>query len=168
MVTCRSKKPVSAMINAVNNFCVLAAGRTSSAFFSYKICPVRASTMMTDLAPVAGIPPETRGGAISSRSSSGLALGLACKRGDRVRVSLGGDSFGGGSGTPVGRTLSISSANTATGNASAQSQRIQRCARFIGGKLVASFLAPQANGPGNFINPGHAESARSRNPPAHR
>ena len=134
-VTCLSKKPVSATINAVNNFCVLAGARTSSAFFSYKICPVRASTIMTDFAPVAGIPPETRGGAISSRSSSGLALALACERGDRARVGFDGDSFGRGSGTPVGRTLSSSCAKTASGSPSAKNQAIQRRPRFIGGKF---------------------------------
>jgi len=70
---------------------------------------------MTDLAPVAGAPPETRGGETSSRSSFDWALVFACRCRDRARVALGGDiwgdSFARDSGIPVGRTASCSCAN---------------------------------------------------------
>jgi hypothetical protein len=112
---------------------VLAAGRISSAFFSYKVAPVRASTIMTDLAPVAGTPPETRGGETSSRSSFNAALVFACRRGGRARVVFGGDSFGNGSGTPLGRTASCSWAKVVSANANAQKQAIQLRPNFIGG-----------------------------------
>jgi hypothetical protein len=43
-------------MRAVSNFCVLAAGRIWSGFFSYKILPLFASTTITDAAVVFGIP----------------------------------------------------------------------------------------------------------------
>src|SRR5947209_4036691 len=122
------------MINAVSNFCVLAGGRISSAFFSYKISPVRASTIMTDLAPVAGAPPGTLGGETSSRFSFDAALIFACGCRDRARVAFGGESFDKGSGTPLGRTASCSWAKVASANASTQKQAIQLRPNFIGDK----------------------------------
>ncbi len=43
-------------MRAVSNFCVLAGGRIWSAFFSYNILPVFASTTITEAALVFGIP----------------------------------------------------------------------------------------------------------------
>jgi hypothetical protein len=45
-------------MRAVSNFWVLAAGRVWSAFFSYRILPLFASTTITDAAVVFGIPSE--------------------------------------------------------------------------------------------------------------
>jgi hypothetical protein len=66
----------------VSSFCVLAGGRDASAFFSYKISPLRASITMTAAARVFGAIFETDpgGGATGSafRTSempSGISIG---------------------------------------------------------------------------------------------
>src|SRR6516164_4283206 len=85
-VTGRSRKPVSATISAVNSFCVLAACRTWSAFFSYKILPLLASTTITEAALVFGMP-----SAVNSAGAgivSGSSFDFARARCDRTRLDF--------------------------------------------------------------------------------
>src|ERR1700682_6732776 len=109
-VTRQSRKPCSATISAVSNFCVLAAARSWSAFFSYNVCPLCASTTMTEAAPVLGTPPEVRGctstsGSGAGRGLRGLGCLVACAFGFGV-ASPGStaDAFGYGVDAPVGPT----------------------------------------------------------------
>ena len=74
------------MIRAVSNFCVLAAARTSSAFFSYNIWPLFASTTITDAAPVFGMPSDVY--SVGAGVDSGVCFGFACVRCERARVDF--------------------------------------------------------------------------------
>src|SRR5438876_8745938 len=132
------------MINAVNNFCVLAGARISSGFFSYKLSPVRASTIMTDLAPVAGTPPGRVAGGVS-RVVLGRARGAF---GFAFVFGLGFGSFSSseGVGTPVGRTTCGVSvwAKTFVATTIAQRHKVESRPNFMGGQLPIEFPTVQA------------------------
>jgi hypothetical protein len=94
---------------------------------------------MTDLALVAGIPPEIRVGKKSSLSSFGEAFAFTWRtRGGRAGVAFGDeDSLGGDSGTPVGRTASCAWAESVSANANTQKQANQLRLNFIGGQITS-------------------------------
>src|SRR6266550_5308186 len=85
-VTGRSRKPVSATMSAVSNFCVLAACRTWSAFFSYKVLPLFASTTITEAALVFGIPSGVN--SVGAGIVSGVSFDFARARWERVWVDF--------------------------------------------------------------------------------
>src|SRR5207237_6591306 len=80
------RKPRSAMIKAVSSFCVLAAARISSGFFSYNVWPLFASTTITEAAPVFGMPLGVY--SVGAGVDSGVCFGLACVRCERARVDF--------------------------------------------------------------------------------
>src|SRR5882724_3081364 len=125
-VTGRSRKPLSATIRAVSNFCVLAAARTWSAFFSYNILPLFASTTITEAAVVFGIP-------------SALSVSLA----------VTAFAFRTGPETPLGRTASGSTPSCAqapSAETRTNAQRIQiRLRNFMSGELATEILFVQAS-----------------------
>src|SRR6266404_5838448 len=88
-VTDRSRKPLSATIRAVSNFCVLAGARTWSAFFSYNILPLFASTTITEAAVVFGIP----SGVYSVAAGADSSVSFDFVRAWRERACVDFDAF---------------------------------------------------------------------------
>jgi hypothetical protein len=80
------------MIKAVSNFCVLAAARVWSAFFSYNVWPVFASTTITEAAPVFGIPSDVYSIG-SGADAAGVRFAFARALGERAELDLVPEAF---------------------------------------------------------------------------
>ena len=114
----------------------------TSAFFSYNACPLRASTIMTERAPVIGTPPDVRGTAGARELAVAEAAFFA-----RVRVILGVSSLSAdGIGTPAGRMPCGCNVWPMALQATAMPQRrkVQLRAIFMGAKLAIKFSSAQA------------------------
>src|SRR4030095_5233600 len=163
-VTGRSRKPVSATISAVSNFCVLAGGRTWCAFFSYKMLPRFASTTITEAALVFGIPSGVN--SVGAGIVSGASFDFARARCDRARLDFDFFAFGAadsasssasfsvtafafrtGPLTPLGRTISestVSCARALSAELRISAQRNQiRLRQIMDGKLAAKRATAQ-------------------------
>src|SRR5207244_12112262 len=159
-----SRKPVSATISAVSNFCVLAGGRTWSAFFSYKILPLLASTTITEAALVFGMPSGVNSvgaGIVSGVSfdfarvgcdrawldSDFFAFGAADSVSSSVLSCVTAFAFRTGPLTPLGRTISESTTScahvlSAELRISAQRNQI-RLRQIMDGKLATKRASTQ-------------------------
>src|SRR5881409_1725101 len=73
-------------MSAVSNFCVLAAALNWSAFFSYKVLPLFASTTITEAALVFGIPSGVY--SVGAGIDSSLSFAFARFRCDEACVDL--------------------------------------------------------------------------------
>src|SRR6266513_1535831 len=166
-VTGRSRMPLSATMRAVSNFWVLAAGRTWSAFFSYNILPVFASSTITEAALVFGIPSGVYsvGAGIESSVSFAFArfrcdeawldfdalvlrAGAVSASASSVSLAVTALALRTGPETPPGRTVSESTPSCAqapNGETRTNAQRIQiRLRNFMSGKLATEILFVQA------------------------
>src|SRR5438552_6201669 len=166
-VTARSRKPLSATMSAVSNFCVLAAGRIWSAFFSYKILPLFASTTMTDAALTFGIPSGVNsvGAEIASSVSFAFArfrcdaawvdfdafvlrAGVDSTSASSVSLAVTAFALRTGPATPLGRTACDSAASwlhafSANIETNAQRKKI-RLRHIMAGELAIKVLPAQA------------------------
>ena len=166
-VTCRSRKPLSATMRAVSNFCVLAAGRIWSGFFSYNILPLFASTTITEAALVFGIPSGVN--SVGAGIDSSLSFAFARFRCEEprddfdvfvLRAEVGSTSASSvslaatalalrtGPETPLGRmtsesTPSCAHAPSAETRTNAQKNQI-RLRQIMDGKLAIKALSAQA------------------------
>src|SRR5439155_15338245 len=187
-------KPLSATMRAVSNFCVLAGGRIWSAFFSYNILPVFASTTHTEAALVFGIPSGVY--SVGAGIASSVSFAFARFRCDEARVdfdafvlraAVGSASASSlslavtalalrtGPETPLGRTPSESTPSCAqapSAETRTNAQKIQiRLRDFMSGELATEILFVQASGSLEMATvtiSSRARSVRSHSLLAHR
>src|SRR5947199_6192673 len=155
-------------MRAVSNFCVLAGGRIWSAFFSYNILPVFASTTITEAALVFGIPSGVY--SVGAGIDSSVSFAFARFRCDEARVdfdafvlraAVGSASASSlslavtalalrtGPETPLGRTPSESTPSCAhppSAETRTNAQKIQvRLRHIMDGKLATELLSTQVS-----------------------